>query len=528
VTRVPPAQRSNEISPLTAYERAEREVPAAVVDVALAGAKDISYWLDSPDRPVAEPALSRDTAADLLVIGGGFTGLWTALLAKERDPDRDVLLLEGHECGWAASGRNGGFVSTSLTHGHANGLMHVPDEVERLDELGRHNVEAIRDAIERYGIDCDFEWNGSMTVAVEDHHVESLQREHEADPVESTFFDQDQVRAEVASPLFRAGLWWHRESALVDPARLAWGLRRACLQLGVRIHEHSPVPELRRTGSGAAARVVATVGGTVEGLPARPGPLPQETYDGGHQAPDGSSPRAVVTARRVALATNAYRSLLPGTGLYTVPVYDYALMTEPLSQQQSAALGWRRRQGLEDPDSRFHYYRLATDRATGRDRILFGGYDAVYHFGRRVSGTYDQRPETFRRLAAHVLATFPQLEGVRFSHQWGGAIDTCSRFFAFFDTAHGGLTARAAGFTGLGVGASRFAAEVMLDLLSGQDTELTRLQMVRRKPAPFPPDPLAWAGIQITQREMARADRRGGRRGLWLRFTDALGMGFDS
>lgn len=521
-------QRPNAGPPLTVYERAEREIPSADVDAALAGARNGSYWLDSPDRPAPQPPLGQDTTADLLVVGGGYTGLWTALLAKERDPDRDVVLVDGHECGWAASGRNGGFVSTSLTHGRANGLQHVPDEVDRLDELGHQNVREIQAAIERHGIDCDFEWNGTMTVAIEDSHVGDLRQAHAEDPGGSRFLDRDEVRAEVASPLYRAGLWWPQESALVDPARLAWGLRRACLELGVRLYEHSPVTDLHRSGSGPGARVVATVGGTVEGIPAAAPPQPEETYDGGHRPPRDTGPTSVVTARAVVLATNAFRSLLPGTGLHTVPVYDYALMTEPLTEEQSAAIGWRRRQGLDDPDSRFHYYRVTTDRATGRPRILFGGYDAVYHFGRRVSPEYDHRPETFRRLGAHFLATFPQLEGIRFTHQWGGAIDTCSRFFPFFDTAHGGLTTRAAGFTGLGVGASRFAAQVMLDLLSGQDTELTRLQMVRRKPLPFPPDPVAWAGIELTKREMARADRNGGRPGLWLRFTRALGMGFDS
>jgi glycine/D-amino acid oxidase-like deaminating enzyme len=525
---MPVEQRPNTEPSLTVYERAEQQVPAAAVDAALSGVRSGSYWLDSPDRPEPQRPLREDITADLLVVGGGYTGLWTALLAKERDPDLNVVLLEGSECGWAASGRNGGFVSTSLTHGRTNGLQHLPEEVDRLEELGHQNVREIQATLERHGIDCDFEWNGTMTVAIEDAHVAGLRDAHAEDPSGSRFFDRDEVQAEVASPLFRAGLWWPRESALVDPARLVWGLRQTCLQLGVRLFEHSPVTDLRRTGSGAAARVVATVGGTVEGIPAPYAHQPEETYDGGHQTPRDTAPRSVVTARTVALATNAFRSLLPGTGLYTVPVYDYALMTEPLTAEQSEAIGWQRRQGLDDPDSRFHYYRVTTDRATGRPRILFGGYDAVYHYGRRVSPEYDHRPETFRRLAAHFLATFPQLEGTRFTHQWGGAIDTCSRFFPFFDTAHGGLTARAAGFTGLGVGASRFAAQVMLDLLSGEATELTRLQMVRRKPLPFPPDPMAWAGIELTKREMARADRNGGRKGLWLRFTQALGMGFDS
>ena len=136
-------------------------------------------------------------------------------------------------------------------------------------------------------------------------------------------------------------------------------------------------------------------------------------------------------------------------------------------------------------------------------------------------------PETFETLARNFAATFPQLEGIRFTHRWSGVIDTCTRFCAFYGPAHRGRTAYAAGFTGLGVGASRFAADVMLDLLAGEPTERTRLEMVREKPLPFPPEPLAWAGIQITTRSLARHDRTG-RRNLWLRAMDRLGLGFDS
>ena len=131
-------------------------------------------------------------------------------------------------------------------------------------------------------------------------------------------------------------------------------------------------------------------------------------------------------------------------------------------------------------------------------------------------------------LARLFVETFPQLEDVRFTHSWAGAIDTCSRFCAFFDRSPDGRTVSAAGYTGLGVGASRFGGRVMLDLLAGEETELTRLRFVRDKPIPFPPEPIHFAGIELTRRSMARADERGGRRNLWLRTLDRLGMGFDS
>ncbi len=131
-------------------------------------------------------------------------------------------------------------------------------------------------------------------------------------------------------------------------------------------------------------------------------------------------------------------------------------------------------------------------------------------------------------LAEHLLETFPQLEGIRFTHRWGGAIDTCSRFCAFFGTALGGRAAYAVGYTGLGVGASRFGAEVALDLADGRDSALVRLPLVRSRPLPFPPEPLRFAGVALTRRELARADRNEGRRSLYLRALDRLGLGFDS
>ena len=201
----------------------------------------------------------------------------------------------------------------------------------------------------------------------------------------------------------------------------------------------------------------------------------------------------------------------------------YVLVTDPLTPDQLAGVGWRNRQGVSDTGNQFHYCRLTAD-----NRILWGGYDAIYHFGGDVRRAYDQRPATFVRLASHFFATFPQLEGIGFSHRWGGAIDTCSRFCAFFGTAHHGRVGYALGYTGLGVGASRFGARVMLDLLSGEPTELTQLRMVGSKPVPFPPEPLAYLGVQATRWSLARADPRSGRRNLWLRALDAAGMGYDS
>jgi glycine/D-amino acid oxidase-like deaminating enzyme len=450
----------------------------------LRDAEPRAFWLDRPFRPEPRPALTESATANLIIVGGGFTGLWTAVLAKERDPGRDVLLVEGGRIAWAASGRNGGFCSASLTHGRENGARRFPEEIDQVDELGRRNLDEIEEFLGRHAIDCGFERTGTLSVAVEPYQVGSLRESGEP------FLDQAQVRAQVNSPTYLAGVWNRRDGALLDPARLAWGLAATAERLGVRIAEGTTIRQLDRTASGVTLT---------------------------------TSHGVSLTARRVALGTNVFPSLIRRTRLYTVPVYDYVLVTEPLSASQLASVGWEQRQGVDDIANQFHYYRLTPD-----NRVLWGGYDAVYHYGRRVRARYEQRPQTYQKLAEHFFTTFPQLEGVRFSHKWAGAIDTCTRFFAFHGTAHDGRVAYAQGFTGLGVAATRFAAQVMLDQLDGQQTARTALRMVKRRPLPFPPEPFAYAGIQLTRAGLAAADRSEGRRNLWLRTLDRLGVGFDS
>ena len=397
-----------------------------------------------------------------------------------------MVLLEATRCGAGASGRNGGFLQSSLTHGTRNGLTRFPQEIDALERLGRENYDALIRDLQRLGIDAELEQTGDLVVALEPHELPDLA--DEADLLRNfgyrvELLDGDQVRAEITSPKIIKGIWTRTGSALVNPGRLADGLRAAAQRAGVRIHEHSPVRHLRKDGA------VITDGG-------------------------------VVNARRVLLATSAYPPLIPVLSRYVAPVYDYALVTEPVDPE---LIGWRHRQGLSDMGNQFHYSRLTPD-----GRILWGGYDAVYRYGGPVGPHLDDHDPTFAKLSQHFFTLFPQLEGVRFSHRWGGAIDTCSRFSVFFGRALGGRVSYALGYTGLGVGASRFGARVALDLLDARATEATALAMVRRRPVPFPPEPLRSAVIQLTRNRLAAADRNDGRRGLWLKTLDRLGLGFDS
>ena len=419
--------------------------------------------------------------ADLVVVGGGFLGLWTALLAKEREPSLRVVLLEQARVGWAASGRNGGFCESSLTHGEENGKRRWPDEFNALEALGAENLDAIEETLTRYQIDCDFERTGLLVVAVEDYQAVQLDF-----PGRLT---REEVQKELNSPTYLGGQWFKDGTAMLHPGKLVAGLTRVVGDLGVEIFEDTPA-----TG-------ISELGGRVE----------------------VRTPSATLHCDRVVLATNAFPSLLRRYRYHSIPVYDYVLMSEPLTAGQLDSIGWKNRQGVSDMANQFHYYRLTKD-----NRILFGGYDAVYHFGGKVDPAYEDRPGSYRRLASHFFTTFPQLEGLRFSHRWAGAIDTSTRFCAFFGSAMKQRVVYAAGFTGLGVGATRFAAQVLLDKAFGLDTERTRLKMVLEMPMPFPPEPLRYLAVRSAQKALNAADHNEGRRNLLLKTLDALGLGFDS
>jgi glycine/D-amino acid oxidase-like deaminating enzyme len=460
--------------------------PAQLVEEALQDAKPEPFWLDDPARPEPRPRLDETITTDLVVVGGGFCGLWTAIIAKQRQPKGDVILIEADRIGWAASGRNGGFVEASLTHGPDNGALHFPDELSILDRLADENFAAFRETVATYDLDAEWEETGVLTVATEPHQVDDLR---DAAGKDSEFVTDAALRELGDSPLYRAGLFDTHGVAYVHPAKLAWELARLAEELGVRIFENTRATNLTARDNGVTVR---TEGATVD-------------------------------ATHVALATNAFPSLIPGLGLFTVPIYDYVLMTEPLTKAQLRAIGWTGRHGITDSSREFHYYRKTKD-----DRILFGGFDAVYHRGRKIRPEHDQRPETFRRLADHFFSTFPQLAGIRFTHTWGGVIDMSTQLVAFHGTAKRGRVAYSAGYTGLGVAATRFGAEVMLDLLEGRATDRTRLKMSRRLPIPIPPEPFAYPLIQLMRRAVQKSDRNGGRDGILLKLAGLFGVGFDS
>ncbi|MDX6202425.1 MAG: hypothetical protein QOJ83_1925 [Frankiales bacterium] len=453
-----------------------------------------SFWQQRTPYE-AGPSLTADLRADVAIVGAGYTGLWTAHALLDNDPSLTVVVCEADTVGYAASGRNGGFLDTSLTHGLLNGLKHFPDEIDTLERLAEENFRGLQKFLAEHQVDCDFEPVPMLEVATRAHEVAGLREWadiHRAYGHDAQLLDAGAARELLHSPRLLGAVRRTGAGGTLDPAKLVRELARVARDRGVAVYEYSPVTGVQETGSATHGLVVRT--------------------------PQGS-----VTARRVVLATNAHTAgLLPVAGHRYVPVYDYVLVSEVLTSQQRQAIGWAGREGVSDSGNRFHYFRLTPD-----GRVLWGGYDAVYRWRGPIGPEHDQDAETHAVLERNFAVMFPALADLRFPYRWGGAIATTSRFTVTFGSRYDGRLVYALGYTGLGVGASRFGGQVLADLLQVPDSELLTLAMVRRAPFPFPPEPLRYGAIALTRHALARADDTG-RRGLWLSALDKIGIGFDS
>ncbi len=461
---------------------------------ALKDARACPLWHDTDEMPAPLPPLATDEKCELLIVGGGFTGLWAAIQARERKPQADIILIEQTCIADGASGRCGGFLSSSIAHGETNSEHQFPGEAERLQELGTQNMKEYLETLERYNIDAYYEQVGEMDVALDPESAErlySVYQEEKSDGEDVVFFDKDAVRAQVNSPAFFAGLW-HRggQDGVIDPARVCWGLKDALLQLGVRIFEGTRLLDIETAGK--------------DGMKA-------------------SCAGGVIHSDKILMATNAFRSNIGRIRRSIVPVWDYQLATEPLTEEQIDKITWpRTRHALADFNNMFHYFRLTRD-----NRITWGGGGSVrYYFNGGTDISLMDAPASYEQLAHEFFEYFPQLEGVKFSHKWGGIIATSTRFCMVPGVAYDGRVAWSVGYTGHGVGASRFGARIGIELLGYEPSDILQMQFVTKKAMPWAPEPFRWIGIRLTQRALVKADRNGGKRGLWLKLLDMLNLGF--
>ncbi len=453
-------------------------------------------WHDPDIMPEPLAPLAADETCELLIVGGGFTGLWAAMQVKERQPDADIILIEQTFVGDGASGRCGGFLSTSLAHGQTNTEHRFPDEAERLAELGTRNMRELLETLERYNIDVRYEKTGELFVALDTESAGRIHADYQqaiAEGEDVVWFDQQAVREQVNSPLFFAGMWDRGgQDGVIDPGRLCWGLKEVLVnQLGVRIFEGTKLLAVKPLGKEAM----------------------QANCEGG-----------VIRSDKVLLATNAFTSTIGRIRRSVIPVWDYQIATEPLTDEQLDRIGWGKtsRHAIADDVNMFHYFRLTRD-----NRITWGGGGAVrYYFNNGIDKKFMHAPDRYEQLAKEFFEMFPQLDDVRFSHKWGGIIATSTRFCMVPGVAHDGRLAWSVGYTGHGVGASRFGARIAIEMLGYAPTDILDMQFVSRKPLPWAPEPFRWFGVRFTQNALKKADRNGGKRGLWLKFLDRLGLGF--
>jgi glycine/D-amino acid oxidase-like deaminating enzyme len=453
-------------------------------------------WHDPEIMPEPLPPLSSDQKCELLIVGGGFTGLWAALQAKERQPDADIILIEQTFVGNGASGRCGGFLSTTLTHGQTNTAYRFADEADRLRELGIQNLREFLETLERYDIDARYEKTGELFVALSPESANRLHARYQeslANGEDVVWFDQDDVRKQVNSPRYHAGIWERDgQDGVIDPARLCWGLKEVLVnRFGVRIFEGTRLLGVEPLGEDAM----------------------QANCEGG-----------VIRSDKVLMATNAYTSMIGKIRRLVLPVWDYQIATEPLTDEQLDRIAWGKssRHAIADDVNMFHYFRLTKD-----NRITWGGGGAVrYYFNNGIDDKFIDATARYEQLALEFFDMFPQLDDVKFSNKWGGIIATSSRFCMVPGVAYGGRLAWSVGYTGHGVGASRFGARIGIELLGYAPSDVLKMQFVTRKALPWAPEPFRWLGVLLTQKALKKADRNGGRRGLWLKLLDKLGLGF--
>lgn len=456
-------------------------------DTALVNVKFVPFWIDDASLKASEPALTNDIQTDLLIVGGGFTGLWASILAKEENPERDVVLIEADHIGHGASGRPGAIVSTSVMHGLSNAIRVFPNDIEALERLGHENMDGFLAAIERYKIDCDFEFGGELTVGIGSETDELLDEEFSLNQEhghEVERLDEARTKAQVNSPIFTGAVWSKKRSGTVHPGKLVKGLEKAALSLGVQIHENTPLV----SADDLAGKVSVTT--------------------------DSGS----ILANKVLLATNAFAAGHKRIKSRVALVRDRLLATEPLTDAQMQSIGWANRQGIYDTRTQMNYMRLTKD-----NRIIFGGR-LGYFFAGDPDPAEDKTREPYLRLAEAFHRTFPQLADVRISHAWSGPIGLTNRMAVHFQHYFDGKMIYAGGYSGFGVSASRFGARIGLAIADDRQLPELQLGFARSEPGWIPPEPLRWFGAKVTLYAMDTMDEKGGWRRPWIRFVEKLGF----
>jgi glycine/D-amino acid oxidase-like deaminating enzyme len=430
-----------------------------------------SFWLDQLGPRPSRPALSGDREADVCIVGGGFTGLWTAYELKRAEPGLVVVVLEARQVGFGASGRNGGWVlgriSGSADAWRARGGADGPRAMVRAVQ---QSVEEVGAVVAVENIECDWKHGGTVTVAQSDTQLERLhemadaERRTVGEDLASQLLDADAMAARVKVDGVRGGLYTPH-CARVQPARLVDGLAAAAERAGVTIYESSPVTKLE-------PGLAVTKGGDVR-------------------------------ARYLLRATEGYTADMPGEHRALLPMNSSMIITEPLSEADWERIGWDGGETMLDGS---HLYTYSQRTADGR--IAIGGRGVPYRFGSRTDREGAVPRRTVEELRARLRTLFPALSGVQVARAWHGILgvsrDWCPT--VGLDPISG--LGYAGGYAGEGVAASNLAGRTLRDLVLGRDTDLTRLPWVGNPARNWEPEPLRFMGARGIYTLYRLADRQ--------------------
>jgi glycine/D-amino acid oxidase-like deaminating enzyme len=439
---------------------------------ALSPASHSIYWWET-EPVVPGPPLEGDLECDVCIVGGGYTGMWTAYFLKQVEPSLDVCILESEWAGAGASGHNDGYAMTVLDMSlHHLVEHHGAERARAAHEAVAQSVVEIGEFCERHEVDAEFELNGFVALATNPGQVWRLEQDFEAARKigidgDFTMFDADGARSIVSSPAVQGALKEGR-GAILNPHKLARGLGRVVRDQGVAIHERTPALDLSLDGK-------------------KPGVI----------VPGGR-----VTADQVVVATNAYQHAFEPFRTKVIPLWSYAMVTEPLSDEQLARVSWPGREGFED---KRNY--ITIGRFTAENRVLWGGRLAPYYMSNDMDLGHMRNDRVHGELRREFERFFPEWKDVRFTHAYGGCVAITTSFVPLFGRLPGGV-AYGYGYNGHGVAPSHTGGKVLRDLVLGRDSEYTSLLFVNARERGFPPEPVRFVGAKLTERLLERQDRR--------------------
>ncbi|MDO8187080.1 FAD-dependent oxidoreductase [Conexibacter sp. JD483] len=443
----------------------------------------VSFWYASTALPARRDPLDGDMTADVCIVGGGFTGLWTAYHLKRAQPDLDVLVVEREFCGFGASGRNGGWLSDHFTAPREQlSAEHGRDSVIAIQHAMRRTIGDVLEVCSREGIDADVVHNGVLQVARSPAQAERLREAiaHErawgydqpGDIVELSA-EETAARIRVAGGSIGS---WSPHCARIQPAKLVQGLASAVQRLGVRIVESTTVRSVEPAGAGAA---------------------------GGAGQARAVTDRGVVRAPIVLTCLEGFTASLKGRKRAWLPLNSAIVVTAPLPQSAWAEIGWEGRELLGDMAHAYIYAQRTAD-----DRIAFGGRGVPYRFGSRTDTLGQTQPETIAQLTRLLREFFPAAAAVPVEHAWCGVLGVPRDWSATVRLDRATGLGTAGGYVGNGVTTSALMGRTLADLALGRDSDATALPWVGHDARRWEPEPLRWIGANLVYALYRTADRR--------------------